>query len=1401
MRIAFLLLFLISAHIHAQYDCNTACEPLWLEVAFGGDIGTKNAFIKYDFDKDGELDIITFEVIEVDESHNQGIVSVRNGSFLYAMKYNVSDSEFEKIHITDIQKVEFSHMARGDINNDGKDELVLSAYNDVIYLYDLETLELINCLDRPWTTANQDAYELQVMDIDADGRNEILVSTRYDFHIYDSNSLVEEFHVDGYWSDFEVGNIDNDPALEIVLSNGTVYESNNQSYRLEYDLDIFSTDFVELWDIDGDGNKEVVIEHQHNIAVYDMESSSLLYDEYFGSDAWIITDLEMDGILEMIVVDGFWKELGVYNLADGQLIYELDLDMEPYRSRLFSLMVDDFDSDNDLELMMTFDDLFGEPGGIRIYNISTGLIEHDSPGEMGAYQAVELEDLDGDGYIEIISASGLGPGYGNEYAHINVYDASTKVLEQRIIMPDEVSLESKHIEVSDFGNDGDLDIIVLSEKFPSQNLLVYDGGTGNIEHDVVQWGIDYTDAYVVEDIDEDGEMDIIVCTEEHLRIHNPNDLSVKWESFELDQFYDNHTVTTGDIDADPSPEIVMSKEWIYRFDDHNTDYTLVQSAKNNYRAVHLFDWNNDGTKEILAGTSDGQIDVLNGSNMNILESFKFSDNAISAINSGDLEGDGIAEVIVTSNDNLYIHRVNRNTLVSHVYGIEIGEYDGLKIKDVNNDGNQEVFVGSWYGLIEVDKTCTECFWVDFSPQVVQPTCYEDNGWIFAKSGDPTARFTLDGIVVTDTLKNLGPGTYNFIVTNEDGCQLDYEVRLDYENDFQLDDFEVTWKDPICGGDGVIYVETLKPDLKFTVKGAEIIDSVDHLFYGNYEVLVENRYGCFKEVSVELGEPVTPVFEIVTTGCGRDDYKYIDLYLQNDFMHNPEVYWNDELVVKEIFSNYEIATEVGIGTLEVRMNECSIYRDIEITPIDPLNTLEFDLSFLNLTCDETETFAFVGNIKNGQGPYYAIWDGIEFLGFNVFVEEGTHVVEVRDATGCSTTKFFEVLKGAEVSFDFEIDYGDCQDPNDNYGVISNLENTGQSYSIFWNGTLGDTISVPLEQGPNNFIIQYGDNCSELFSFTVDETEKLETDITQTKNYCDDDNLATVEIEVEGGTPPLDYLWSDNVSDNDIAENLIPGTYWVTVTDAENCQSILSIDVENQELSVDLTTEDILCHGDQTGSIAIEVNAGSGSYEYFINGNPATQYVDDLEAASYEVSVIDTNGCHMVQNVSLEQPEPLMINAVIHPDSLGTPLLEGSVALTVSGGVEPYDYFWTTGSRDSIISELSDGVYFLSVTDFNGCVKDSIFTVAGISKVYDFESFNISLFPNPAQQVIHIESTEALDIDAMRLYSIDGREIDLQFDDRKVSNRYKVELGVIENGVYILALTISGKTVRHQFVVLN
>ena len=74
--------------------------------------------------------------------------------------------------------------------------------------------------------------------------------------------------------------------------------------------------------------------------------------------------------------------------------------------------------------------------------------------------------------------------------------------------------------------------------------------------------------------------------------------------------------------------------------------------------------------------------------------------------------------------------------------------------------------------------------------------------------------------------------------------------------------------------------------------------------------------------------------------------------------------------------------------------------------------------------------------------------------------------------------------------------------------------------------------------------------------------------------------------------------------------------------------------------------------------------------------------------------------------------------------------GSIDLTVSGGIAPYTYSWSNGAITQDISGLTTGNYEVTVTDFNGCIKTASVTVnlppaLNYTKdLSDYNGYNIS-----------------------------------------------------------------------------
>ena len=50
-------------------------------------------------------------------------------------------------------------------------------------------------------------------------------------------------------------------------------------------------------------------------------------------------------------------------------------------------------------------------------------------------------------------------------------------------------------------------------------------------------------------------------------------------------------------------------------------------------------------------------------------------------------------------------------------------------------------------------------------------------------------------------------------------------------------------------------------------------------------------------------------------------------------------------------------------------------------------------------------------------------------------------------------------------------------------------------------------------------------------------------------------------------------------------------------------------------------------------------------------------------------------------------------------------DGLISSTVTGGIPPYSFLWSTGGSDYFISGLGSGTYTLTIGDANGCMSET------------------------------------------------------------------------------------------------
>ncbi len=211
-----------------------------------------------------------------------------------------------------------------------------------------------------------------------------------------------------------------------------------------------------------------------------------------------------------------------------------------------------------------------------------------------------------------------------------------------------------------------------------------------------------------------------------------------------------------------------------------------------------------------------------------------------------------------------------------------------------------------------------------------------------------------------------------------------------------------------------------------------------------------------------------------------------------------------------------------------------------------------------------------------------------------------------------------------------------------------------------------------------------------------------------------------------------------------DSLAPGNYLLEVLDGDS--SCSALDVFTIQAAADpslfLVAASPECAGGEDGSVSAFVAGNVMASAYQLNGEPADSGGNflGLSAGDYfvEVTVLMTSmgTCTDTASISVVDPPGMTISF----DSIegANPGEEnGEVSVTVTGGEEPYDFFWTgptgnTGLEDP--DDLGAGEWILTVTDNDGCqVTDTVSVPVGILEWLRPE---FTLAPNPTRDRLDV-----------------------------------------------------------------
>ena len=652
-----------------------------------------------------------------------------------------------------------------------------------------------------------------------------------------------------------------------------------------------------------------------------------------------------------------------------------------------------------------------------------------------------------------------------------------------------------------------------------------------------------------------------------------------------------------------------------------------------------------------------------------------------------------------------------------------------------------------------------------SIDVVNPTCIVDGTDNFGSiqiqvaEGQPSYTYNISSTTTAFTategpttssdhiFTDLNPDTYDVEVVSFDGdCVDSQQVTILPGGSIEAD---VTPLDASCNGDQTsieVSVTTGTPPFTYILDGTTIIGPTDqtsitfnNVVAGNHSVDISDTNSCAGVFEITTSEPDHILGSVLTT---------------------PVICSGGILSMGSV-----IVENVTGGTVNAIGYTYTLYNSDDtlvasaspiITLIDNVTFSDVDFGMYYVTIEDENGCAYRTNTVTISSPpddLLIVFDAnasscnIEGVVYDIAIDNGTPPYEIRIVEEPGSLGTFVSTNGLGTSPGLpfvEIS-----------GIGGNLhKTTGLSFGV-----------------PYTFEIRDGGGCvyretvSSQSNGLSSSVSKDVTAINEGAISCDNPETIIVSVNRTTGNtngfqfdllpiggPDVQLIPEDPSGTTTATFNLSSvGNYNFRITDLDTGCSIdtASYEVlpfETIAVSTTLTT-DILCFGDNSGEINIEITGYIGTYNYTVTNtstavavatgtentiNPLS--ISGLSVGTFEVLIesLDSPFCDQTSiPITISQPDSLVLNLIdTTAPNCNNPL--SIVTMEATGGVGPYSYAYAVGVLpqaepttfpEPTIFDLDPSVsldWVVFVRDGNGCISSSEITIPSVTTIPEITS---------------------------------------------------------------------------------
>jgi hypothetical protein len=274
---------------------------------------------------------------------------------------------------------------------------------------------------------------------------------------------------------------------------------------------------------------------------------------------------------------------------------------------------------------------------------------------------------------------------------LRVYNALTQELIATLALPQNTTVNA--LEFGDGNNDGTPDVVALA----GNKLFFFNASTMQPEPTIDLGAQSSVQSFALGNVDDDAAREIALDDGRVIRVDGAS-FTVEWNRGS--QF--GYQLRLADIDGDGRDELVSSQGW-YSVQAWNIELQAVKweyPADLDVAAVRAFDVTGDGVPEVLVGDGQwGAIHALDGNNGAQLWEAPNPEHGVTDIGVGDPDGDGVLELLwgagATSSGPDYMYVVNVANRSVKFQSFDISNFfAAVDVGDVDNDGRAEIVVSS-----------------------------------------------------------------------------------------------------------------------------------------------------------------------------------------------------------------------------------------------------------------------------------------------------------------------------------------------------------------------------------------------------------------------------------------------------------------------------------------------------------------------------------------------------------------------------------------------------------------------------------------------------------------------------------------------------------------------------------